>query len=95
MGPVQIARDGEEPWPQTRVRQQPGRVADQPEPRFVEQILGERAISSHPEQEREHPWPVHVVHLVERAGVAGAEPRHEHLLVVWSHRCHNPPAGRA
>ena len=34
------------------------------------------------------------VHLVERAGVAGAEPRHEHLLVVGSHRCHNPPGGQ-
>ena len=95
MAPVQIARNREEPWSQTCVREQPGRVAHQPEPRFVEQILGERSISGHSQQEGEHPWAVRVVHLVKRAGVAGAEPRHEHLLVVWSHRCHNPPGGRA
>ena len=70
-------------------------MAHETEPRFVEQILGERSASRHPQQECEHPGTIRVVDLVERAGVAGAEPRHEHPLVVWSHRSHNSRGGRA
>jgi hypothetical protein len=54
-GPVQIARDCEEPRSHPRVGSQRVRVPHQPEPRFVQQILGERSIPAHPQQEPENP----------------------------------------
>ena len=41
------------------------------------------------------PWTILVIDVVERAGIAGAEPRHEQPLVLSIHQCHNPPAGHA
>jgi hypothetical protein len=57
-------------------------MAHQPQPRLVQQVLGHRSTSRHPKQERKHSGPVRVVHLVERVGIAGAEPRDQHALVV-------------
>jgi hypothetical protein len=57
-------------------------MAHQPQPRLVQQVLGHRSTSRHPKQERKHSGPVRVVHLVERVGIAGAEPRDQHPLVV-------------
>jgi hypothetical protein len=80
-GPVQIARDREEPRSNPCVRSQSVRVPHQPEPRFVQQILGERPIPAHPQQEPENPRTIGVVHGVERVGVAGSEPCQEALVV--------------
>ena len=64
------------------------------QPGLFEQILGNIAVSGQPRQKTEQPSVQRGVDLVERGGVANAQPRDQIELRPAIHKNHNASAGR-
>ena len=82
---VQVARDREQPGSQPGVGPQPSGVLDEPQPGFLEQVLGDVPAARQPHQEREQTRVERRVHLVERVGVAPTKPLDQRQLGVPLH----------
>ena len=74
---IQVAGDGEEPRTNLRVCTQADGVADETEPRFLEQVFSGHPASCQASEEREESGIVLRVHGIERIGVSGAKAAHQ------------------
>ena len=92
---VEIARHGEEPGAETRVRPKAGSGFHQTQPGVLGQILGHLAAARQPCEKGKDPRAVGLVDGVERGGIAVAKPVDERELGVSLHDRHNAPSARA
>jgi hypothetical protein len=88
---VQIARDGEKPWRQASVIGEARRMRHEPQPRFLQQVLGHVAAPAETRQEVEQPRVEFRVDEIECRRVTGAETRHERQLGLPVHAGNNAP----
>src|SRR3954468_260394 len=84
--PSGIRSDGKEPRSDGSTALIPASRADDRQEGGLQQVLGERAIVDHPEQERLNRPGVPPVELVERGLTSLAELIHQHLVRGLSHR---------
>jgi hypothetical protein len=85
MRPVQMTGDGKQPCRQPGFRPERSHVSHQPEPRFVEQILGDSPAPTEAEQKRKQTRAVELVDAAERGRVPAAEACHERGFVLRFH----------
>jgi hypothetical protein len=85
MGPVQVSGDGEQLGRQPRVFPERSRTGDQPEPRFVEEILGDGAPPAQAEEEGKQTRPVEVIDAIERSRISAAQAGYERGVILRSH----------
>lgn len=86
---MQVPRDGKEPRTELRIRIETVRMSNEPEPRFLEQLLGDLAASGQPREESEQPRVEHRENRVERRLVTCTDSPDERQLGLTVHARYN------